>query len=57
MEQSPDRLHVYLEEKNYEESDVSRRDPLSKGFLPEITVQDFPIREKKVFYTLNVVDG
>lgn len=44
-----DVLHVYLEEKNYEESDLSGRELLSKGFLPEITIQDFPIRDKRVF--------
>ena len=42
-------LHIYLQEKNYEESDLSGRELLSKGFLPEITIQDFPIRDKRVF--------
>ena len=42
-------LHVYLEEKNYDEGDPARKDLQSKGFLPEITIQDFPIRDKKVF--------
>lgn len=42
-------LHVYLEEKNYEASDPARVDLESKGFLPEITIQDFPIRDKKVY--------
>lgn len=44
-----DVLHLYLEEKNYEVSDVAKENLLSKGFLPEITIQDFPIRDKRVF--------
>jgi hypothetical protein len=42
-------LHIYLQEKNYEESDLAAKHLLSKGFLPEITIQDFPIRDKRVF--------
>jgi hypothetical protein len=42
-------LHIYLQEKNYEESDLSKKNLLSKGFLPEISIQDFPIRDKRVF--------
>ena len=42
-------LHIYLQEKNYEESELSGKNLLSKGFLPEITIQDFPIRDKRVF--------
>ena len=42
-------LHIYLQEKNYEESELSEKNLLSKGFLPEITIQDFPIRDKRVF--------
>lgn len=42
-------LQVYLEEKNYGASDPAKRDLESKGFLPEITIQDFPIRDKKVY--------
>lgn len=49
LEKSSELLHLYLEEKNYEESDSSKRSLLSKGFLPEITIQDFPIRDKRVF--------
>lgn len=44
-----DVLHLYLEEKNYEVCDVAKENLLSKGFLPEITIQDFPIRDKRVF--------
>jgi len=49
VENSSGVLHVYLEEKNYETSDPARQDLQSKGFLPEITIQDFPIRDKRVF--------
>ncbi|WP_421825547.1 ISAon1 family transposase N-terminal region protein [Larkinella sp.] len=49
VEKSSDLLHVYLEEKNYPESDPAKAFLLSKGFLPEITIQDFPIRDKRVF--------
>ena len=49
VEKSSGVLHVYLEEKNYQDSDPVKADLLSKGFLPEITIQDFPIRDKKVF--------
>ncbi|WP_421827995.1 ISAon1 family transposase N-terminal region protein [Larkinella sp.] len=57
VEKSSDLLHVYLEEKNYPESDPAKAFLLSKGFLPEITIQDFPIRDKRVFFILNVVAG
>jgi hypothetical protein len=49
VEQSSEVLHVYLEEKNLGETDPGRQQLLSKGFLPEITIQDFPIRDKRVF--------
>ena len=41
--------NLYLQEKNYEETDMGRKPLLSKGFLPEITIQDFPIRNQRVF--------
>ena len=49
MDKLSDVLHLYLEEKNYEVSDVAKDNLLSKGFMPEITIQDFPIRDKRVF--------
>lgn len=42
-------LHVYLQEKNYEQAELSAKHLLSKDFLPEITIQDFSIRDKGVF--------
>ena len=49
VESISDVLHLYLQEKNYEETHLVRKHLLSKGFLPEITIQDFPIRDKRVF--------
>tara|TARA_R110002049_G_scaffold257573_1_gene433023 strand:- start:1058 stop:1399 length:342 start_codon:yes stop_codon:yes gene_type:complete len=45
---SEGKVHFYLEEKNVlpkeHQSEIAR----SKGFLPEITVEDFPLRGKSV---------
>jgi hypothetical protein len=49
VEKSLEVLHLYLEEKNYGDADRAKPDLLSKGFLPEITIQDFPIRDNRVF--------
>lgn len=46
--QSPNGLHIYLEEKIDPPTEYSDRKLHSKGFLPEVRVQDFPIRENKV---------
>jgi len=46
--QSPNGLHIYLEEKIDPPTGYNDRKLHSKGFLPEIRVQDFPIRENKV---------
>jgi len=42
-------FQVHIEEKNADENDPERKNLLSKGFFPTITVQDFPIRGHKVF--------
>ncbi|QDK80270.1 transposase family protein [Spirosoma sp. KCTC 42546] len=49
VESASEVLHLYLEEKTYDESAKPKAELLSKGFLPEITIQDFPIRDKRVF--------
>uniref|UniRef100_UPI00403F3B4B ISAon1 family transposase N-terminal region protein n=1 Tax=Spirosoma sp. SC4-14 TaxID=3128900 RepID=UPI00403F3B4B len=49
VESASEVLQLYLEEKNYEEPAGQKRELLSKGFLPQITIQDFPIRDKRVF--------
>jgi len=46
--QSPNGLHIYLEEINEPPAEYKDRKLHSKGFLPEVRVQDFPIRENKV---------
>lgn len=49
IDRQDDVFHVHIEEKNADENDPERRNLLSKGFFPTITVQDFPIRGHKVF--------
>ena len=41
-------LQLYLKEKNIVPSEYQEQKLESKGFLPEIMVQDFPIRGQKV---------
>lgn len=41
-------LNIYLEEKNLPPSEYKDQSLESKGFLPEIYIQDFPIRNQKV---------
>lgn len=41
-------LHLYFEEKNTVPKEFSSLVLQSKGFLPEITVDDFPLRGKSV---------
>jgi len=42
-------LSIYLDEKNLPPVGYTAADLESKGFLSEIRVQDFPIRDKKAF--------
>lgn len=47
--QSPNgQLNIHLEEKNLAPSGYEKSQVESKGFLPEIAIQDFPIRGHKV---------
>lgn len=41
-------LNIYLEEKNIIPVEFKAEKLESKGFLPEIYIQDFPIRNQKV---------
>jgi hypothetical protein len=41
-------LHIYLEEKNHPPAEYKDQKLESKGFLPEIYIQDFPIRNQRV---------
>lgn len=43
-----DRVHFYLEEKNVLPEEYKAEIAKSKGFTPEITVEDFPLRGKPV---------
>jgi len=42
-------LHLYFEEQNKPPVEHTSKLLISKGFHDEITVQDFPLRGKKVF--------
>ena len=46
--QTPLGLNIYLEEKNIIPLEYKDQKLESKGFLPEISIQDFPIRGQKV---------
>jgi hypothetical protein len=41
-------LHIYLEEKNVPPTEYKDQKLESKGFLPELYIQDFPIRNQRV---------
>lgn len=45
-----DTLHIHLEEINRLPSEWESIKVESKGFFPEVTVQDFPIRGHKAFF-------
>lgn len=47
--QEDEILHIYFEEQNKPPVEHSSKSLVSKGFHDEITVQDFPLRGKKVF--------
>lgn len=41
-------LHIYLQEKNLPPGEYKDQKLESKGFLPELYIQDFPIRNQRV---------
>ena len=43
-----DQVHFYLEEKNILPQEYQSELAQSKGFSPEITIEDFPLRGKPV---------
>jgi len=47
--QSEEVLHLYFEEKNQPPKEFSKTPLISKGFLDEITIQDFPLRGRLVY--------
>jgi hypothetical protein len=46
--QLPTGLNIFLEEKNIIPIEYKDQNLESKGFLPEVSIQDFPIRGQKV---------
>ncbi len=44
-----EELHFYFKEKNEQPTEYSTSKLSSKGFYPESTIQDFPIRGKQVY--------
>lgn len=48
VEKELKELQIYLEEKNIAPSGYDLSELESKGFLPEVGIQDFPIRGQKV---------
>lgn len=49
IKQEGETLHLYFEEQNKPPHEHASKVLISKGFHDEITVQDFPLRGKKVF--------
>jgi len=43
-----EKVHFYLEEKNLLPEEFKSEKAKSKGFTPEITVEDFPLRGRSV---------
>jgi hypothetical protein len=48
VEKEGKMLNIYLEEKNIAPDGYTNKDLESKGFFPEVSIQDFPIRGQKV---------
>ena len=44
-----DKLHFFLEENNDLPEEFKDQQAVSKGFLNEIIIEDFPLRGKEVF--------
>ena len=47
--QTEEELHFYFTEKNIIPNNYKGTKLISKGFYPESTIQDFPIRGKQVY--------
>lgn len=46
---SEENLHIYFEEKATPPKEFATLELVSKGFLDQITIQDFPLRGKFVY--------
>lgn len=44
-----EKMHLFFEEKNTPPKEEPTRQLISKGFLNEVTIQDFPLRGKFVY--------
>ena len=42
------KIHIYLEEKNILPEEYKSEQAISKGFLDEVIIEDFPLRGKEV---------
>lgn len=49
IKKTPAGLYIYLEEKNQLPEEFKGQLYHSKGFYPEVQIEDFPIRTKKVY--------
>jgi hypothetical protein len=48
VKQEPEGLQLFLEEKNIPPKEYENQALESKGFLPQVSIGDFPIRGQKV---------
>ena len=48
FQEENNELHVYLEEKDVIPEEYNKKHYRSNGFVPEVKIQDFPIRDKFV---------
>tara|TARA_R110002033_G_scaffold171084_1_gene215804 strand:+ start:1967 stop:2209 length:243 start_codon:yes stop_codon:yes gene_type:complete len=46
---SEEHLHLYFEEKSKSPKEFDSLELVSKGFIDEIKIQDFPLRSKSVY--------
>ena len=44
-----EKMHLFFEEKSIAPKEYNTRQLISKGFLNEVTIQDFPLRGKLVY--------
>ena len=49
VQTTDENLHLYFEEKAKPPKEFNTMELISKGFLDEITIQDFPLRGKYVY--------
>ncbi len=57
IKEQEEEIHFYFTENNVIPIEFKDDKLFSKGFFPEATIQDFPIRGKQYFYILREEDG